>query len=96
MRRIKEINYIWENNLKNKRIDSENENNAQLYSKFLREILWDKKRSEMVQKKLNEEHNFQGFNKIVEDKPQSNNFENILETQDYSIFVNSTEKGNVI
>jgi hypothetical protein len=48
---LKEINYLWENNLKNKKIEVENEYIAQLYSKFLKEILWDKTQSEEVQKK---------------------------------------------
>ncbi len=90
---LKEINYLWEINLKNKKIDVENENNAQLYSKFLREILWDQKRSDLVQKKINEEHNIQSQNRIEEEnKNQLNNIDN-LETQDFLIFINSNEKG---
>ena len=90
---LKEINYLWEINLKNKKIDVENENNAQLYSKFLREILWDQKRSDLVQKKINEEHNIHGYNNIIEEKPQLDNLETILESQDYLIFVSSNDKG---
>ena len=44
---LKEINDLWENNLKNKKIDIENENNAQLYSRFLRDIMGDKIKSEI-------------------------------------------------
>jgi hypothetical protein len=90
---LKEINHLWENNLKNKKIDVENENNAQLYSKFLREILWDQKKSDLVQKKINEEHNIHGYNKIAEEKTQLDNLETILESQDYLIFVSSNDKG---
>ena len=57
---LKEINHLWEDNLKNKKIDSENESTAILYSKFLREVIWDQKKSEIVQKKVNEEHNTEG------------------------------------
>ena len=89
---LKEINYLWENNLKDKKIDVENETNAQLYSKFLREILWDPKKSELVQKKINDEHNIQGYNKIIDEKSQLD-YENILENQDYLIFVSSNDKG---
>jgi hypothetical protein len=66
---LKEINYMWENNLKNKKIEKENENNAQLYSMFLREILWDQKKSELIQKKINEEHhNIHSYNKNNKEK----------------------------
>ena len=90
---LKEIYYLWENNLKNKKMDLENEYIAQLYSSFLREIIWAKRKSEEIQKKINEEHQIQGFQKIVEKNSQSDNFDNILENQDYIIFVNSNEKG---
>jgi hypothetical protein len=41
---LKEINNLWDNELKSKKIDSENQLIVQLYSRFLREILWNKKR----------------------------------------------------
>ena len=90
---LKEISYLWENNLKNKKIEQENENNAQLYSRFLREILWDKKKSDLVIKKINEDHNIQMMNKFIEDKAISDNIENMMDSQDCSIFVNSNDKG---
>ena len=90
---LKEINHLWEKNLKNRKIDADNENNAQLFCRFLREILWDQKKSEEVQKKLNEEHNKQSYNRIVdEDKNQLDNLDN-LETQDFLIFINIFNKG---
>ena len=58
----------------------------------MREILWDPKKSEIVQKKINDEHNIQGYNKIIEENSQLIH-ENILESQDYLIFVNSNDKG---
>ena len=90
---LKEINSLWEYNLKNKKIDVENENNAQLYSRFLKEILWDQKKSEIVLKKINEEHNMNGYNKIIEEKPQLQNIDIMQENQDYTIYVNSNDKG---
>ena len=90
---LKEITYLWDNNLKNKKINSENENIVQLYSLFLREILWDINKSEIIKKKINEEHKIQINNKMIEDKPKLDLLENIVETQDFSIFVNSNEKG---
>ena len=90
---LKEINSLWEKHLKNKKIEAENECIAQLYSRFLREILWAKNKSEEIQKKIKEEHQIQGFKKLVEENSQINNFGNILENQDYVIFVNSNDKG---
>ena len=90
---LKEINHLWEKNLKNKKIDADNENNAQLLCRFLREILWDQNRSDAVQKKINEEHNMQSYNRAAEDdKNQLDNIDN-LETQDYYIYINTNEKG---
>ena len=90
---LKDINYLWENKLKNKKIEIENESNAQLYSRFLREILWDKKKSELVLKKINEEHNILLYNKIIEDKTLSDNLDNMIENQDYTLFVSTNDKG---
>ena len=90
---LKEINNLWENNLKNKKINIENEFIAQLYSRFLREILWDKKSSEEVQKKINEEYHIQSYKNIKQNNKKSDNIENIIESQDYIMFVNSNEKG---
>jgi len=90
---LKEINHLWDDNLKNKKIESENENNAVLYSKFLREVIWDQKKSEIIQKKINEEHNVEGFRKLDEAKSHLDNFESLLDNQDLVIFVNSNERG---
>ena len=53
---LKEMDILWNNELKNKKVDSENQVIIQLYSRFLLEILWNKKKSEEISKKLNEEH----------------------------------------
>ena len=91
---LKEINNLWENNLKNKKINIENENIAQLYSRFLREIIWANKKSEEIQKKINEEHQAQNFKKLEKKNQQfDNNLEDIIDNQDYLLFVNSNEKG---
>ena len=52
---LKELKNLWEKDLKNRKIDFENESIAQLYTMFLKEILWDQKKSELVQKKINED-----------------------------------------
>ena len=90
---LDEIKHLWENNLQNKKLDIDNENIAQLYSRFLREILWDQKKSDAVLKKINEEHNLQSYDRVSEEN--KNQFENIdnLENQDYLIFFNANEKG---
>ena len=93
---LKEINNLWEKHLKNKKIELENENIAQLYSRFLREILWAKNKSEEIQNKINEEHQIERYKKLSEDNSQMDNFGNILENQDYVIFVNSNDKGKCI
>ena len=41
---LNEINNLWDNDLKNKKASNENQSIVQLYSKFLLEVLWDKKR----------------------------------------------------
>ena len=43
---LNEINNLWDNELKNKKINNENQNIVQLYSKFLLEILLDRKKTE--------------------------------------------------
>ena len=91
---LNEINDLWENQLKGKKIELENQGVAQLYSRFLKEILWNKKRSEEIQKKLNDEHHrHHEAKKIVDDGVHVGNFDYILENQDYVIFANSNEKG---
>ena len=90
---LKEINKLWKNNLRNKKINYENQNIAQLYSQFLKEILWDSKKSDLVQKKINEEQYMQGFDKIQEEqKINMNNIDN-LESQDMIIYLSTMEKG---
>ena len=91
---LNEINDIWENQLKGKKIELENQSVAQLYSRFLKEILWDKKRSEEIQKKLNDEHHrHHEAKKVMEEGPNVGNFDYILENQDFVIFANANEKG---
>ena len=94
---LKELNDLWENELKNKKLDFENEPVAQLYAMFIREILWDKKKSDLVIKKINEEHNLHINNKIQKDDNNNINYNlsklDSLETQDYLIFVKANDKG---
>ena len=92
---LKEINYLWDNNLKNKKINPENENIVQLYSLFLREILWNKIKSEEIQNKINDEHKNLELKNAQENNNnnQPNNYEKLLESQDHIILVNTNDKG---
>ena len=91
---LNEINNLWDNELKAKKIDSENQGIIQLYSKFLKEILWNKKKSEEVTKKLNDEHQHHYDNKKNnENKSHGNNMDADLENPDYIIYATSNEKG---
>ena len=47
---LNEINNLWDNELKNIKVSNENQNIVQLYSKFLLEILGDKKKIEIFVK----------------------------------------------
>ena len=91
---LKEISNLWDNELKSKKIDSENQSIIQLYSRFLKEILWNKKKSEEITKKLNDEHQHHYENKkIVDEKLQGNNIDADLENPDYILYATSNEKG---
>ena len=91
---LKEINNLWDNELKQKKIDSENQGIIQLYSRFLKEILWNKKKSEEITKKLNDEHLHHHENKKnAEENKQGNNIENDLENPNYILYSTSNEKG---
>ena len=96
---LNEMNNLWDNELKNKRISNEYQSVIQLYSKFLLEVLWDQKKSKEVYKKLNEE-NLNNYhlndNKKSNDQnnKNANNIEALLDNQDYLLFADSDEKGN--
>jgi hypothetical protein len=89
---LREISDLWDNELKNKKIDIENQSTAILYSNFCKEILRNKRKTEEIQKKLNEEQHFES-RKIDENKFDINNLDFLLENQDYVIFSRTNEKG---
>ena len=90
---LNEINSIWENDIKPKKIDISRQGIIQLYSHFLKDILWNKKKSDEVSKKLNEEHHHHETKKIDEENFHGNNFEAILENPDFTFFCSSNDKG---
>ena len=94
---LNEINNLWENELKNKKINIEYQSTIQLYSKFLLEILWNKQKSLEVIQKLNDENiNYQeNYNKQKKDKNNNcTRLEELIDNQDYILFADSDEKGN--
>ena len=92
---LKEMDILWNNELKNKKVDSENQVIIQLYSQFLLEILWNKKKSEKISKKLNEEDQRNHDTKKKRNKnTEINNIEEDLESPNYIIYCTSDEKGD--
>ena len=95
---LKEMHNLWDNELKTKKVDSENEVIIQLYSRFLKEILWNKKKSEETFKKINAENQRYLDNKKLDNKkcPEGNGIETDLENPNYIIYASSNEKGECL
>jgi len=91
---LSEINDLWENELKNKKIDHENQSSVQLYAYFLKEILKNKKKGDEITKKLNEEQNYES-RKTETEKIDLENIDSLLENQDLMIYSRATEKGEI-
>ena len=96
---LNEMNHLWDNELKNKKIGNESQNIVQLYSKFLLEVLWDQKKSKEVYKKLSEENQnnyYQNEKKQISEinNINCNSLEYLTDNQDYLLFIESDEKGN--
>ena len=96
---LNEINNLWENYLKNRRISNDYQNIVQLYSKFLLEILLNKNKSKEVSKKLSEENLNNCFQKDDKKIKVNNNngmekIESLVDNQDYLLYCDSDEKGN--
>ena len=92
---LKEINNLWDNELKLKKVDLENELIVQLYSRFLLEILWNKKKSEEISKKLNGEnhHNLDTKKHSKKNNTDINGIDIELENPNYIIYATSNDKG---
>ena len=94
---LKEINNIWDTELKNKKIGNEHQAIVQLYSKFLLEILWDRNKSRNVYAKLNSE-NINNYQINDNRKTQNENkgkisIEELVDNQHYILFGDLDEKG---
>ena len=93
---LNEINNLWDNELKNRKISNECQSIVQLYSKFLLEVLWDQKKSKEVYKKLNDENlnNYHLNDNKNSKEENSNSIESLIDNQDFILFGNFDEKGN--
>ena len=95
---LNEISNLWDNELKNKKINIEHQYIAQLYSKFLSEILWDRKKSLEISNKLKYEILNNQLNFEKSDKEEKNKNTTIIDSltnnQDLLLFCNYDEKGN--
>jgi hypothetical protein len=87
---LNEMNNLWDNELKNKKIGNECQNIIQLYSKFLQEILWDQKKSKEVYKKLNDEnknnYNLNDNKKAKEENNNGVNLDQLTDNQDFLLY----------
>ena len=92
---LKEINNIWDNDLKNRNADFEHQGIVLLYSKFLKEILWNNKKSEEISKKINSGYYYRHDTRKAKfgKKSKIPNIDSVIENQDYLLFANSNEKG---
>jgi hypothetical protein len=89
---LNEINDLWENDLKYKKVELENQSIVLLYVYFLKEIIKNKKKSDEIFKKFNEEQNLK--NDISEsDQFDLENLDITLERPKALIFCRANEKG---
>ena len=94
---LKEMNILWDTELKNERILNEHQSIVNLYSKFYSEILWDQKKSKEIYKKLNEENlnNYKSNkNKKIKEENIRANIDELVDNQDFLLFSECDEKGN--
>ena len=92
---LREINSIWDNDLKNRSVDFEHQSIVLLYSKFLKEILWNNKKSEEISKKINSEYFYRNESRKAKmgKKSKLPNIDSVIENQDHLLFANSNERG---
>ena len=96
---LKEINNLWNYEIKNRKMNFEYQNIVILYSRFLSEILWDRKKSQEISNKLKDDnlnnYHLNDYKKDEEEKNMNINIlEYLLDNQDYLLFCSSDEKGN--
>ncbi len=92
---LNEINSIWEKDLKNRNGDYEYQGVVLLYSKFMKEILWNKKKSEEISKQIsnNYYYNTEARKSKLGNNTKIANIDSVIENQDCLLFANSNERG---
>ena len=88
---LKEMNRLWED-LKDKRIDNEQQNILQLYSTFVKNILQNQYASTQIENKIKDTKNYQIYKENSE-KIDLNNLNKILERPVYQIYTRSNDMG---
>ncbi len=89
---LKDIQILWEKDLKNSKIESTNQSIAQLYAFFLKKILRNKNASEEVLKKI-EEQSHSNNKKYDNQKINIENLDSILENPEIICFERTNNKG---
>lgn len=87
-----EINILWETDLKMRKINIDSQSVVQLYVYFLKEILQNKKKSEEISKKINNEQSYEK-RKIDIDKLDIDNLDSLLENESLVMFNRTEENG---
>ena len=92
---LNEINTIWEKDLKNRNGDYEYQGVVLLYAKFMKEILWNKKKSEEISKQIsnNYYYNTEARKSKIGNNAKIANLDSVIENQDCLLFANSNERG---
>ena len=88
---LKEMNKLWED-LKDKKIDNEQQNILQLYSTFVKNILQNQDSSMQIESKIKDINNYQIY-KENKEKIDLNNLNKILERPVYQIYTRSNDMG---
>ena len=88
---LKEMNKLWEE-LKDKKIDHEQQNILQLYSTFVKNILQNQYSSTQIEAKIKDTNNIQIYKENSE-KVDINNLNKILERPVYQIYSRSNDMG---
>jgi hypothetical protein len=88
---LKEMNNLWEE-LRDKKIDHEQQNILQLYSTFVKSILQNQAVSTIIENKIKDADNYQIYKENSE-KVDINNLSKILERPVYQIYTRSNDMG---
>ena len=88
---LKEMNNLWEE-LRDKKIDHEQQNVLQLYSTFVKNIMQNQSVSTQIENKIKDTSNYQ-IHKENSEKVDLNNLSKILERPAYQIYTRSNDMG---